>query len=303
MSKTTTTKQEAAPWQPAQGALRDVIGQGQQMYESGGFQVDPYQGQRVADFSPDTVAAMQGMTGGSAVTPMAMGAYSDFLGGGQGNPAFDQMRASAIKDTKAALGSTLAGGGLNTGLGAEMFGRGLGEAIGGLDYGAYENMQNRKMQALGMSPQMQGLGQQDLRNQLQAGGMQDIRAQNVIGADMAKYYEGQNAPIDALSRYGNLSAMMGGMGGTSTGTTKEPWSLEDIGNLASGVGSTVAMFSDRRLKENIKHIGKTEGGTNIYEYTYIGGDVVHTGPMADEVPDAVIGMINGYSVVDYGKVK
>ena len=303
MSKTTTTKQEAAPWQPAQGALRDVIGQGQQMYGSGGFQVDPYQGQRVADFSPDTVAAMQGMTGGSAVTPMAMGAYSDFLGGGQGNPAFDQMRASAIKDTKAALGSTLAGGGLNTGLGAEMFGRGLGEAIGGLDYGAYENMQNRKMQALGMSPQMQGLGQQDLRNQLQAGGMQDIRAQNVIGADMAKYYEGQQAPIDALSKFANLSAQMGGMGGTSMGTERAPWNLENIGDVASGVGSTLAFFSDRRLKENIVRVGKTVGGNNIYEYNYIGGNVRHTGPMADEVPDAVIGTINGYSVVDYGKVK
>ena len=298
MSKTTTTKQEAAPWQPAQGALQDVIGQGQQMYQSGGFQVDPYQGQRVAEFSPDTISAMQGMTGGSAVTPMAMGAYSDFLGGGQGNPAFDQMRASAIKDTKAALGSTLAGGGLNTGLGAEMFGRGLGEAIGGLDYGAYENMQNRKMQALGMSPQMQGLGQQDIRNQLQAGGMQDIRAQNVIGADMAKYYEGQQAPIDALSQYANLSAMMGGMGGTSTGSEKVPWSLEDIADVGSAV-----MMSDRRLKENIKHIGKTEGGTNIYTYNYIGGDVRHTGPMADEVPYAVVGTINGYSAVDYGKIK
>ena len=303
MSKTTTSKQEAAPWKPAQGALQDVINQGQQMYASGGFQTNPYEGQRVADFSQATQQGMQGLQAGSAATPMAMGAYGDFLSGGQGNPAFDQMRATAMADTKAALGSTLAGGGLNTGLGMQSFGRGMADAIGGLDYGAYENMQNRKMQALGMSPMIQNMGQMDLSNQLQAGGMQDTRAQNVIGADMQKYYEGQNAQADALSRYANLSAMMGGMGGTSSGSETKPWSIGDVGNVASGIGSTLAFFSDRRLKENIRKVGKTIGGNNIYSYNYIGGTARHTGPMADEVPDAIVGTINGYSVVDYGKVK
>lgn len=237
MSKTTTQKTETAPWQPAQGALQDVINSASDLYGSGGMQVNPYQGSRVAEYSPETLQGMQGLATPSAVTPMAMGAYGDFLNGGQGNPAFDQMRASTIADTKAALGSTLAGGGLNTGLGAEMFGRGMGEAIGGLDYGAYENMQNRKMQALGMSPQMQQMGAFDTAGQLQAGGMRDQMSQNLINADMAKYYEGQAAPMGALSQYANLSAMMGGMGGTGTSKTREPWSLGGLGSVIEGIGS------------------------------------------------------------------
>ena len=303
MSKTTTTKQEAAPWQPAQGALQDVIGQGQQMYQAGGFQVDPYTGQRVAGLAPQTQAGMQALGTPSAITPQAQQAFGGFMDEGARGRAFDQMKATTIADTKAALGSTLAGGGLNTGLGAEMFGRGLGEAIGGVEYGAWGDAQNRKLQALGMAPQMQGLGIRDVQGQLQAGGIQQQQEQDVINAQMQQYQQQQQAPIDALSQYANLSAMMGGMGGVSTGATREPWSLEAIGNLASGVGSTVAMFSDRRLKENINKIGETVGGNSIYSYNYIGGSVRHVGPMADEVPDAIVGTINGYSVVDYGKVK
>lgn len=300
MSKTTTTKSEAAPWRPAQGALQDVINEGANLYGSGGMEVNPYEGQRVADFSTATQEGMRGLEAGSPATSMAMGAYGDFINGGQGNPAFDQMRATTIADTKAALGSTLAGGGLNTGLGAQMYGRGLGEAIGNLDYGAYENMQNRKMQALGMSPQMQAMGLTDTMGKLQSGGMQDARAQSVIDADAARHYEGQNQQYDALAKYANLSAMMGGMGGTTSGSQTTPWSLGDVGKVISG---GAAFFSDRRLKENIRKVGKTVGGNNIYSYTYIGGKHRHIGPMADEVPEAVIGTINGFSVVDYGKVK
>ena len=118
---------------------------------------------------------------------------------------------------------------------------------------------------------------------------------------MQKYYEGQGSEYDALSKYANLSAMMGGMGGTSSGSEKKPWSIGDVGNVASGVGS-LFMMCDRRLKENIRKVGKTLGGNNLYSYNYIGGTIRHTGPMADEVPDAVVGTINGFSVIDCGKV-
>ena len=301
MSTTTTSKSESAPWEPAQGLLKDVIGSAGDMYASGGMQVDPYTGQRVAALDPNTIAGMQNLARPSQATGMAMGAFGDALSGGQGNPAFDQMRATTIADTKAALGSTLAGGGLNTGLGAGMFGRGMADAIGGLDYGAYENMQNRRMQALGMAPQMQQMGITDAMGQLQAGGIQQGQSQDVINAQMQQYYEGQGSEYDSLAKYANLSAMMGGMGGKTSGSETTPWSIGDVGNVASGIGS-LFMMSDRRLKENIRKVGTSARGNNIYTYNYVGGDVRHTGPMADEVPDAVVGTINGYSVVDYGKV-
>ena len=199
MSKTTTQKTVSDPWKPAQGALQDVIGASGDLYASGGMQVDPYTGQRVADFSPETLQGMQGVQAGSNITPMAENAFAGFMDDGARNRAFDQMRATTLADTKAALGSTLAGGGLNTGLGAQQFGRGMADAIGGIEYGAWGDAQNRKLSAMGMAPQIAGLGQRDVQGQLAAGGMRDQLAQQNINADMAQYYEGQNTQMDALN--------------------------------------------------------------------------------------------------------
>ena len=43
------------------------------------------------------------------------------------------------------------------------------------------------------------------------------------------------------------------------------------------------IFSDRRLKENIKIIGKTHDDQRIYRYNYKGDPRIHIGLMADEV--------------------
>lgn len=69
-----------------------------------------------------------------------------------------------------------------------------------------------------------------------------------------------------------------------------------------GLGSSL-ITSDRRLKEDIKRVGKTDGGLGVYTYRYKGGDdTVHMGVMAQELekknPDAVH-RINGFRAVDY----
>jgi len=84
-----------------------------------------------------------------------------------------------------------------------------------------------------------------------------------------------------------------------------------LGNIASTLGSiaTIAKiipFSDRRLKHDIKRIGKTEKGLPIYTFKYKGDDreQTHVGFMADEVerdhPEAV-GRRDGYKTVDYSQ--
>jgi hypothetical protein len=61
-------------------------------------------------------------------------------------------------------------------------------------------------------------------------------------------------------------------------------------------------FSDRRLKENIKPIGKTYDGQTIYRYNFKGDDRTQVGLIAQEVEkkhkDAV-GSSNGMKTVDY----
>jgi len=82
-----------------------------------------------------------------------------------------------------------------------------------------------------------------------------------------------------------------------------------LSNVASSLGSiaTIAsLFSDRRLKHDIKEIGKTHNGLPIYTFKYKGDDTqqTHVGFMADEVerkhPEAV-GHSQGYKTVDYSQ--
>ena len=61
-------------------------------------------------------------------------------------------------------------------------------------------------------------------------------------------------------------------------------------------------FSDIRLKEDIKLVGKSPSGIDIYEFKYKGEDDVYQGVMAQEVPWAASVAENGYLFVDYSKL-
>lgn len=104
---------------------------------------------------------------------------------------------------------------------------------------------------------------------------------DLLGAQQAGY----NANVGAVNAANqNTSNMLGGL---------------------MKLGTTAAIFSDRRLKTNIKHIGNTHGGLNIYSYDYLWGEP-GVGVMADEVkhiPGAVIKHSSGFDMVDYSKVK
>jgi len=73
-----------------------------------------------------------------------------------------------------------------------------------------------------------------------------------------------------------------------------------------GLGSAALLApSDRRLKTDIRKVGKTDDGLNVYTYRYITGGPVQMGVMADEVekvkPEAV-GELHGFKAVNYGMI-
>lgn len=72
-----------------------------------------------------------------------------------------------------------------------------------------------------------------------------------------------------------------------------------------GLAGTAITMSDRRLKEDVRKVGKTDDGQNIYAYRYKGGGPLRLGLMAQEVekkkPGAVITGPDGYKGVDYRK--
>lgn len=79
------------------------------------------------------------------------------------------------------------------------------------------------------------------------------------------------------------------------------------GSMAGLAGSAASIFmSDRRLKYDIKRIGKLANGVATYAFKYLGSRAQQFGVMAQDVlrvrPDAVGVASNGYLFVDYGKV-
>lgn len=64
------------------------------------------------------------------------------------------------------------------------------------------------------------------------------------------------------------------------------------------------MFSDRRLKDDIRRIGETAEGYPKYEFRYVWEEpgTVRVGVIADEVDPDIVTEVGGYMVVDYSKV-
>jgi hypothetical protein len=86
--------------------------------------------------------------------------------------------------------------------------------------------------------------------------------------------------------------------------------LGGLGSLLGGSGSTGSIYgglsSDRRLKKNIKKIGKLLNGLGWYSFNYLWSDQPREGVMSDEVrnimPEAVSVDGHGFDVVDYDRV-
>jgi len=81
--------------------------------------------------------------------------------------------------------------------------------------------------------------------------------------------------------------------------------VSNIGSIAGKVGnffSGSGIFSDNRLKQDIKLIGKSPAGVNIYEFKYKHTSGTWQGVMAQEVPWASTMTDTGFYMVDYSKV-
>jgi len=66
-------------------------------------------------------------------------------------------------------------------------------------------------------------------------------------------------------------------------------------------GAAISKYSDVRLKENIKRIGKYKNH-NLYEYNYIWSKVKELGVMAQEIEKVIpnaVKELNGFKTVNY----
>ncbi len=183
---------------------------------------------------------------------------------------------------------------------------------------AYQGERQNQMGALGQVPAFSGLDYQNLAAMLQAGGMLDTKAQQNLNDAIARYnYEQTAQPNWYVNAAQQLLSMY--PGGSTTGNNSASSTYMPPGNpTESGIGAglaglgTVAQLlsipgvlpvSDQRLKTDVRPVGKTFDGQNIYSYRLLGEPHHQIGLMAQEVekkhPAAVATDPAGWKHVDY----
>lgn len=253
-----------------------------------------YQGQKGAiqgvssdliDLSGDLLGRFR--EGDPAITA-AKGYITDTLSGDPAqNPYLDQMIAQSNDSVRNQLQAKMGTRGL-TGSSDYygLIGKGLAQNETGLRYSDYDREMQRRAQAAGMAPGV-------------------VAGEYIpVAAGMQAGQQGAMLPVQAA--LANAAGTGGLLGQYQTGkqTTKSGGGFMDI--LGMGL-QAASLFSDARLKHNVRRVGMTEGGLTIYDYQYHGDDTTYRGVMAQEVakvqPWALGPMVDGYMTVNYGEVR
>ena len=162
-----------------------------------------------------------------------------------------------------------------------------------------------------IAPQLVGLRQQRLGNLQGAfgGELEGVlggRGQDIgeRGADIAAGLTGRGQDIDFTS---DKTAQAANILTSLLGLDKRDTVVGGGGGSSeSSTGIIPAIFSDRRLKENIVKIGQLLNGLFVYSFNYLWDKEPRIGVMSDEVreliPEAVLVHSSGYDVVNYDKV-
>jgi hypothetical protein len=271
-------------------------------------------------------AFQEDVTGGNFANTAAQQAFN------QGLTANQFQNAATQQAFQQALGSGQFGNqaqqqffGQNMGM-ADLFNR-AGQQEFGQDLAAqqFQNQafgQRAGMDINRMNARNQALGQQqDLQREF--AGFQNNLRQQAIQEEMARRNMSLNEMNAVLSGQQAALPSFGSFNPAARGETPELFDAAKAGydaqvqnvnaqnaNRSNAFGGAVKlasaaipfMFSDRRLKQNIKRIGTHDIGVGIYSYTMMG--VEQHGVIAQEVqkvrPDLVRRHASGYLTVNYG---
>ena len=156
--------------------------------------------------------------------------------------------------------------------------------------------------------------QQEIERQYgRLGGLADIgrvTQQNLAQIGQSSAAGTGSAGLQTGTNVANLLSQQGAaLAGGELGEAKAYGQLFNLPaqflGMQMGAGKSGNLFSDIRLKKNIKKISTRPDGLNVYEFDYIWGGNRQVGLMAQEVqgvyPDAV-SESGGYLMVNYSKV-
>ena len=163
------------------------------------------------------------------------------------------------------------------------------------EYQAGNNMNQYNAGAINQSRQFGAASGFEADRLSRAGDMDTQGREYQQLADITQIRGGQSAGADALVQ-GQQSAIRGALGSGIDGAASA---------IQSGLSYTAPPppTSDRRLKKNIKLIGKSPSDLNIYSFEYKDKEGIYQGVMSDEIPqEAVIKHEDGFDRVDYDKI-
>lgn len=316
MGTSSTTTQRNDPYGPSQPYINQGLADAGALYDAGGFRIDPYMGDLVADRDPLSNAAYNASggvgAGGLNSANMAQGSLARAMDPNVRSQYTDQLVQNTIDRIMPGINSSFAGSGMSgSGLHAQNLASGVSSGVAGVLDNAWQQGENRALQAAGMVPGINNAayGAVNFLDTMGRGNQQQNQAE--INAAVLQDQQAQTADLNAIQDYLALTSGVGGMFGVQSSRTSGGngllaalgFGLQGLGGIAEAGGfPAIFGFSDRRLKEDIKRVGETDDGLGVYTYKYKGSPVTQMGVMAQEVekvkPDAVR-MIGGYRAVNY----
>jgi hypothetical protein len=205
------------------------------------------------------------------------------------------------------------------------------EAVFGQFAGRFEPQFEREQQALSNQLVNQGIpvgSEAHSRALANLGETQNLARQQAMNQSVLTGQAAQQQQLGgALGGLGAFLSPILGMGqqriGTGVPQTQDPYLAKmqsDMANFqaqsqqqaglfgglgALGGGLLGGIFSDKRLKENIKPVGKLNNGLTVYMFNFKGDNKTQIGLIAQEVmnekPNAVIKDENGFYKVNYAE--
>jgi len=150
---------------------------------------------------------------------------------------------------------------------------------------------------------------QGLKGNLSSGNVVGTIANlNSITQNYSSIVGGQIVGINSITKLAQKTGLYNASAAQLGGQTFLQNVGQNIGAKLGSIGGAVKSFfsgfkfSDRRLKEDIRFIGKSPSGINIYSFKYYQIPGRYIGVMAQEVPWATKMTDTGYYAVDYSKV-
>ena len=175
----------------------------------------------------------------------------------------------------------------------------------GFESGAQRFASDRQAQLAAAGGQLQALG--GVQQQLgQFGALGRGLEQQELIEQYRDFIEEREYPREQV-RFGAgilAGAPIRSYGQERTGMVGQVFGQPSIAGQMAGLATAAAPFltSDIRLKENVKQIGQSPSGINIYSFNFIGNEDQYEGVLAHEVPHATMVDDTGYWRVDYSQL-